>query len=73
MISVLDRGPGVGRSCRVSSMGSIGYRARAKRGTGMGLKVCKRLVKAQPATCGAQTSDDGGLEVSFTLPVYQEE
>ncbi len=72
-ISVLDRGPGISpeevdliferfyRSQRTSSRAS---------GIGMGLTVCKRLVEAQSGKIWARPREGSGLEVGFTLPLY---
>ena len=38
----------------------------------MGLAVCKRLVEALSGSIVANHREGGGLEVSFTVPAYDE-
>ncbi|TMB64978.1 MAG: hypothetical protein E6J43_12615 [Chloroflexi bacterium] len=72
LISVLDRGPGIPEEERDAVFERF-YRSRQTpkrvRGMGMGLTVCKRLVEAQRGRIWLAPRDQGGLEVSFTLPV----
>jgi len=42
------------------------------RGMGMGLTVCGRLVEAQRGRIWLAPREEGGLEVSFTLPVARD-
>jgi K+-sensing histidine kinase KdpD len=42
-------------------------------GAGIGLTVCKRLIEALGGEIWATPRDEGGLEVSFTLPRYPED
>jgi PAS domain S-box-containing protein len=74
-VQVLDRGPGIpheeaeqifDRFYRVNST------AKTTRGLGMGLTVSKRLVEALSGRIWARPREGGGLEVGFTLPVYEE-
>jgi two-component system sensor histidine kinase KdpD len=71
--SVVDEGPGVAPE-ELELIFERFYRASGagKNGTGIGLTVCKRLVEAQSGRIWAQRRATGGLEVSFTLPVYVE-
>jgi two-component system sensor histidine kinase KdpD len=73
VISVSDEGPGVALE-ELDLIFERFYRApgSGKNGTGIGLTVCKRLIEAQSGRIWAQRRDRGGLEVSFTLPIYSE-
>lgn len=74
-IRVLDRGIGIEpdeaeriferfyRSQRTSKL--VG-------GSGVGLALCKRLVEAMSGRMWARPRTGGGLEVGFTLPLYEE-
>jgi PAS domain S-box-containing protein len=74
-VRVLDRGPGIPAD-ETEQIFDRFYRANATaktaRGLGMGLTVSKRLVEALSGRIWAEPRDGGGLEVGFTLPVYQE-
>jgi signal transduction histidine kinase len=48
-------------------------RARHMSGAGLGLAVCKRLVEAQSGAIWARAREGGGLELGFTLPLFDEE
>ena len=48
-------------------------RARHMSGAGLGLAVCKRLVEAQSGEIWARAREGGGLELGFTLPLFDEE
>lgn len=41
-------------------------------GSGVGLALCKRLVEAMSGRMWARPRPEGGLEVGFTLPLYEE-
>jgi PAS domain S-box-containing protein len=41
-------------------------------GAGMGLAVCKRLIEAMSGEIWARSREGGGLEVGFSLPLYEE-
>jgi PAS domain S-box-containing protein len=74
-ISVLDRGPGIPQD-ELDAVFERFYRSshtpKRVRGMGMGLTVCKRLVEAQRGRIWLATRAEGGLEVSFTLPVARD-
>jgi PAS domain S-box-containing protein len=76
IVSVLDRGPGVAAG-EIERIFDTFYRsaALAKRasGAGIGLTVCRRLIEAQGGRIWARQRDGGGLEVSFALPLFQED
>ena len=75
-VRVLDRGFGISdeeaeriferfyRSERTSSLAG---------GAGMGLAVCKRLIEAMSGSIWARSREGGGLEVGFSLPLYEEQ
>jgi signal transduction histidine kinase len=42
-------------------------------GAGMGLAVCKRLIEAMSGVIWARSREGGGLEVGFSLPLYEEQ
>jgi two-component system sensor histidine kinase MprB len=48
-------------------------RARHMSGAGLGLAVCKRLVEAQSGEIWARAREGGGLELGFTLPLFDED
>jgi signal transduction histidine kinase len=76
IVSVLDRGTGVAEG-EEDTIFERFYRSksssRGTRGLGLGLTVCKRLIEAQGGRIWAAHRDGGGLEVSFMLPIHQEE
>ncbi len=41
-------------------------------GSGVGLALCKRLIEAMSGRIWARPRDGGGLEVGFSLPLYEE-
>ncbi len=75
IISVLDRGPGIPEEERDAVFERF-YRSsqipKRVRGMGMGLTVCRRLVEAQRGRIWLAPREEGGLEVSFTLPVARD-
>jgi signal transduction histidine kinase len=75
-LRVLDRGSGLSQDDADQIFDRF-YRApstaKAARGLGMGLTVSKRLVEALSGTIWATARTGGGLEVGFTLPIYEEE
>jgi signal transduction histidine kinase len=74
-IRVLDRGVGVepGEAERIFERFYRSERtARLVGGSGVGLALCKRLVEAMSGRMWARPRKQGGLEVGFTLPLYEE-
>lgn len=73
-ISVLDRGEQMSQDQAQRFFQSF-YRAPETRdrasGFGIGLTVCRRLVTILGGEIWAVPRDGGGLEISFTLPVYR--
>jgi K+-sensing histidine kinase KdpD len=72
IVLVLDRGPGIEES-EAEAIFERFYRsqrtARAAKGAGLGLTVCKRLIEAQSGRIWARQREGGGLELGFALPV----
>jgi K+-sensing histidine kinase KdpD len=75
-VSVLDRGSGVAPE-ETEQIFERFYRSdaapRRASGAGLGLTVCKRLIEAQNGHVWARPNEFGGLEVGFTLPIYEED
>jgi len=75
LISVRDRGPGIPEEERDAVFERF-YRSsqipKRVRGMGMGLTVCRRLVEAQRGRIWLAPREEGGLEVSFTLPAARD-
>jgi PAS domain S-box-containing protein len=75
-VAVLDEGPGTTEDDAAMIFERF-YRGDATSssvsGLGLGLTVCKRLIEACRGRIWAEPGPQGGLAVSFTLPVYQEE
>jgi signal transduction histidine kinase len=75
IISVRDRGVGIAPG-EVEMIFQRFYRsertARLIGGSGVGLALCRRLIEAMSGRIWAQPRAGGGLEVTFTLPVYEE-
>jgi len=75
-VRVLDHGPGVppGDTERIfERFYRAEHTSRLASGAGMGLAVCKRLVEAMSGQIWAVPREGGGLEVGFSLPLYQQE
>jgi PAS domain S-box-containing protein len=71
-VRVLDRGIGIDPAeaerlfdsfYRSKNVGSVG-------GIGIGLSVCRRLIRAIDGECWAAAREGGGSEFGFSLPVY---
>lgn len=75
-VRVLDRGFGISAD-EAERIFERFYRsdrtAKMAGGAGMGLAVCKRLIESMGGRIWAHPRDGGGLEVGFTLPLYDEE
>ncbi len=75
IVTAMDRGPGIPAE-ELDLIFERFYRssgtAKQAGGAGIGLTVCKRLLEAQNGRIWAEPRPDGGLVVSFSLPVYHE-
>ena len=74
-VTVLDRGVGI-EADEAELIFERFYRsqrtARLVGGSGVGLALCKRLVEAMSGQIWARPREGGGLEVGFSLPLYEE-
>lgn len=71
-VSVLDNGPGIPED-DLSNIFEKFYRSRQSgqvAGTGLGLSICKTIVEAHGGHIRAQNRPGGGAEVTFTIPVH---
>ena len=70
-IDVLDRGPGIAPG-ELAAIFQPFFRASASRtgvdGHGLGLAIAQRVVQAHGGEITARNRDDGGLQVTITLP-----
>jgi signal transduction histidine kinase len=74
-IAVRDAGEGV-PSAQLEQLFEPFYRSHAAEhpaGMGIGLTVCKRLVEAQGGQVWASHPVEGGFQVTFTLPLAEDE
>ena len=72
-VRVLDRGIGI-HPAEADQLFESFYRSRnvgQVSGMGIGLSVCRRLIRAIDGTCWASPRDGGGSEFGFALPVLQ--
>ncbi len=71
VVSVSDRGPGIGADEieRIFEKFYRGRRGRTKvEGTGMGLAIAKGIIEAHGGKIHAENRVGGGAVISFTLP-----
>ena len=70
VVTVRDHGPGLppGEETRVFEKFHRGVAEGAQSGFGLGLTICKVIVKAHGGEIGARNAADGGAEFRFTLP-----
>ncbi|WP_207857518.1 sensor histidine kinase [Lucifera butyrica] len=71
IVSVADRGIGIPDK-ELSNIFQKFYRAdnaKAKSGTGLGLSICKEIVEAHGGVIWAINRPNGGVRISFSLPV----
>lgn len=77
VFSVGDNGSGIEESVLpVIFDGALGGRGESsddRRDMGIGLSVCKSIVKAHRGTMKAENKEEGGARVSFSLPLEMEE
>jgi len=70
-VSIADQGPGVAASDEKRIFNKF-YRFQSPghvSGTGLGLSICRGIIEAHRGLIWAKNRPDGGLLVSFTLPV----
>lgn len=74
-VRVLDRGPGIPPDA--DQLFDLYYRdpasARLASGSGIGLFVCRELVRLMGGRTWAQNRDTGGAEFGFSLPIWYED
>ena len=68
VVTVADRGPGLGDLDSARLFGRFQPGPNARRGTGLGLAICKAIVELHGGTIGASNRDGGGAAFEFTLP-----
>jgi signal transduction histidine kinase len=75
IVSVRDRGPGVAQN-ELTAIFEQFYRsgrtATSAGGTGLGLTVCRRLIESNGGRIWPELPPEGGLQVSFALPIAPE-
>ncbi len=72
-VSVIDKGPGVARE-QLAHLFERFYRVDGRsrpKGLGLGLAISKGLVEAHGGQIWADLPPEGGLQISFTLPLEQ--
>jgi two-component system OmpR family sensor kinase/two-component system sensor histidine kinase BaeS len=74
-LSVSDNGPGVTEADLPHLFDRFWRgersRARASGGAGLGLAIARQLIEAQGGTIAAHNRPEGGLAVTFTLPIWK--
>lgn len=68
-ITVADRGPGLPPGTEVKIFELFYQVEPESRGSGLGLAICRGIVEAHGGEISARNRPDGGLAVSFRLPV----
>jgi two-component system, OmpR family, sensor histidine kinase KdpD len=74
MVSVQDRGPGIMQD-EVKQLFEKFYRGRklrTERGLGLGLALCRLIIKAHGGDIWVENRPDGGAAFRFTLPLTQD-
>lgn len=73
VISIADRGPGIVQD-EVNQLFEKFYRGRmltTERGLGLGLAICRHIIKAHGGKIWAENRKDGGAIFRFTLPLHE--
>lgn len=68
VVTVADRGPGLGDLDPAQLFVRFQPGPGARRGTGLGLAICKAIVELHGGTIGAANRPGGGAVFEFTLP-----
>jgi signal transduction histidine kinase len=71
-LSVLDRGPDVRRNEAERLLDLVEEPRGLRQSVGIGPFVCRRIVEAMGGRIWASPRDDGGLEIGFALPRYDD-
>jgi two-component system sensor histidine kinase KdpD len=71
IVNVIDQGPGFppGREEAMFEKFIRGSRESAQPGVGLGLAICRAIVRAHNGEISASNRADGGAQVSFSLPL----
>ena len=67
-VTVIDTGPGISPEILANIFEP--FFSTKKRGTGIGLAICRTLVEAHSGHIGAVNSESGGAAMRFTIPVH---
>jgi two-component system sensor histidine kinase KdpD len=73
LIEVADRGPGLppGEERRIFEKFHRAEAAPTVRGAGLGLAICRGIVRAHGGRIWAENRPGGGVSIRFTLPVKE--
>ena len=73
LIEVADRGPGLppGEEHRIFEKFHRGDATPSVRGAGLGLAICRGIVRAHGGRIWAENRPGGGVAVRFTLPLKE--
>jgi signal transduction histidine kinase len=72
-VEVRDNGIGIepGQEARIFRMFTRLEAAEGRRGVGVGLAICKRIVERHGGTIAARNNEGGGASFSFTIPMFR--
>jgi two-component system sensor histidine kinase KdpD len=72
IVSIADKGIGVPKK-EISKIFNKFHRVKISggiQGTGLGLSICKSIIELHKGIISARPNEEGGLIITFTLPVY---
>ncbi len=72
IIEVSDRGQGLPKGYEEKTFEKFVRGSASKGGIGLGLSICRSIIKAHGGNIWANNSSDGGAKFTFTLPVEGE-